>query len=301
MQVLLDSNFYTFDWRMKNFYLAYLRIVPGIFIMSIILLYTSSLHAQEAKLNLKIKFNIVKGKLDNSLITITRNGQPYRVIDPNKGKYTLDLEMGSDFVFTFTKMGYISKAVIIDTHIPKGREEEYFNEFVADVTLEPQPEDKIVTYSQPVGKIKYSNAAGDFDFDNDYTATAKVQADKDKEHAVPKPKDPIPNPRPETVAKEAPPLPPSKPIVAAVKQPEYKSTPEVIKRDPPTPDPPSKPAVKDKEERIIQKDRLKITLVTVKIDGVAFMYKKEEYSWGGTYFYKNEKNITESAFSKETE
>lgn len=286
---------------MKNFYLAYLRTIPGIFIMSLLLLSSSALHAQEAKLNLKIKFNVIKGKLDNALITITRNGQPYRVIDPNKGKYVLDLEMNSDFVFTFTKMGYISKSVIVDTHIPKGREEEYFNEFIADVTLEPQPEDKIITYSQPVGKVKYSNAAGDFDFDNDYTATAKEQQEKDKERAVPKPKEPTPNPRPETVVKTAPPLPPSKPIPVAVKQPEYKSEPEKIKRDPPVPDPPSKPVVKDKEERIIQKDRLKITLVTVKIDGVEFMYKKEEYSWGGTYFYKNERNITESAYSKETE
>jgi hypothetical protein len=286
---------------MKNLYQAYRRSVPGIFIMSIMLLSSPVLHAQEAKLNFKIKFNIVKGKLDNALISITRDGQPYRVIDPNKGKYILDLEMGSDFVFTFTKMGYISKSVIVDTHIPKGREEEYFNEFIADVTLEPQPEDKIITYSQPVGKVKYSNSVGDFDFDNDYTATAKEQQEKDKERAVPKPKDPTPNPRPVTVAKEAPALPPSKPIAVAVKQPEYKSEPEKIKRDPPLPDPPSKPVVKDKEERIIQKDRLKITLVTVKIDGVEFNYKKEEYSWGGTYFYKNERNITESAFFKETE
>jgi hypothetical protein len=286
---------------MKNFYQVYLRIVPGIFMMSIMLLSSPTVKAQEAKLNLKIKFNIVKGKLDNALITITRNGQPYRVIDPNKGKYVLDLEMGSDFVFTFTKLGYISKAVIVDTHIPKGREEEYFNEFIADVTLEPQPEDKIITYSQPVGKIKYSNAAGDFDYDNDYTATAKEQLEKDKDRAVPKPKDPTPNPRPVTVAKEAPPLPPSKPIPVAVKQPDYKSTPEKIKKEAPAPDPPSKPVVRDREERIIQKDRLKITLVTVKIDGVEFLYRKEEYSWGGIYFYKNEKNITESAYSKETE
>ncbi len=286
---------------MKKPYPIYLRIVPGIFIMLLMLLSSSYLHAQEPKLNLKVKFTITKGKLDNALITITRDGQPYRVIDPNKGKYVLDLEFGNQFIFTFTKVGYITKAVIVDTHVPKGREEEYFNEFIAEVNLEPQPEDKIITYSQPVGKIKYSNPSGDFAFDNDYTATAKEQLEKDKERAVPKPKEPTPNPRPETVKKEAPPLPPSKPIAAVVKQPEYKPEPEKIKKTPPVETPPSKPAVRDKEERIIQKDRVKITLVTVKIDGVEYVYKKEEYSWGGTYFYKGEKNITESAFSKDTE
>ncbi|HET6226602.1 MAG TPA: hypothetical protein VFF27_10005, partial [Bacteroidia bacterium] len=232
---------------------------------------------------------------------ITRDGKPYRVIDPNKGKYKLELELNSDFSFTFTKMGYITKTVLVDTHIPKGREEEYFNEFIADVTLEPQPEDKLITYSQPVGKIKYSNAAGDFDFDNDYTATAKVQLEKDKEHAPPKPKEPAPNPRPTPPPVAKTETPPSKSIPIAAKQPEYKSTPEPRKTAELAVDPPAAPNPKEREERIIQKDRLKITMVTVKVSGQEFVYRKEEYSWGGVYFYRDEKNITESTYAKETE
>lgn len=262
---------------------------------------SSTLNAQENKLNLKVKLNIQKGNMEHALITISRDGQPYRVIDPNKGKYKLELELNSDFSFVFTKMGYISKTVLIDTHIPKGREEEYFNEFIADVTLEPQPEDKIITYSQPVGKIKYSNPSGDFDYDNDYTATAKVQLEKDKEKAVPKPKEPTPNPRPEPPVIPKTETPPSKPIPIAVKQPEYKSTPEPKKVVETPADPPPKPNPKDTEERIVQKDRLKITFVTVRTSGTEYTYRKEEYSWGGIYFYKNDKNITESAFLKETE
>ena len=272
----------------------------GFFLLMLVML-PSIVSGQEAKLNLKVKFYIEKGKLENALITITRNGQPYRVIDPNKGKYTLDLELNSDFVFAFTKMGYISKDVIIDTHVPKGREEEYFNEFIAEVTLEPQPEDKIITYSQPVGKIKYSNPSGDFDYDNNYNATAKAQLEKDKERAVPKPKEPTPNPKPTPPPVPKTETPPSKPIPLAVKQPEYKPEPEVKKKPDPVPDPSSKPSTRDREERVIQQDRLKITLVTVTVNGIPFLYKKEEYSWGGVYFYKDEKNITESAYFTETE
>lgn len=270
-------------------------------LIAFILMLSSTLNAQENKLNLKVKLNIQKGNMEHALITISRDGQPYRVIDPNKGKYKLELELNSDFSFVFTKMGYISKTVLIDTHIPKGREEEYFNEFIADVTLEPQPEDKIITYSQPVGKIKYSNPSGDFDYDNDYTATAKVQLEKDKEKAVPKPKEPTPNPRPEPPVIPKTETPPSKPIPIAVKQPEYKSTPEPKKVVETPADPPPKPNPKDTEERIVQKDRLKITFVTVRTSGTEYTYRKEEYSWGGIYFYKNDKNITESAFLKETE
>ena len=265
--------------------------------MLMLIFFPFSLSSQEeAKLNLKVKFYIEKGRLENALITITRNGQPYKVIDPNKGKYSLDLELNSDFVFAFTKPGYISKSVIVDTHVPKGRDQEYFNEFIAEVTLEPQPEDKVVTYSQPVGKIKYSNPSGDFDYDNDYTATAKEQLQRDKERAVPKPKEPVAPPKPTT----PPPVvkaetPPSKPIPVAVKQPEYKPEPEVKKKVETQPDPPSQPTIKDKEERVIQQDRLKITLITVKINGVAFLYKKEEYYFQSDnvefnnvyFFYRN--------------
>lgn len=293
---------FIFKRRMKNnspIYLRYHRII--IVFTAFALLFSISLSAQENKLNLKIKLDIKKGNMEHALITISRDGQPYRIIDPNKGKYKLELELNSDFSFVFTKLGYITKTVIIDTHIPKGREEEYFNEFIADVTLEPQPEDKIITYSQPVGKIKYSNPSGDFDFDNDYTATAKIQLEKDKEKAVPKPKEPAPNPRPEPPVTAKVETPPSKPVPIAVKQPEYKSTPEPKKIAEVPVDPPAKPIHKDTEERIVQKDRLKITLVTVKVSEKEYVYRKEEYSWGGTYFYRDDKNITESAFLKETE
>jgi hypothetical protein len=111
---------------------------------------------------------------------------------------------------------------------------------------------------------------------------------KAKENPKPKPKEPEPKPV-------------SKPEPVVVKTPEYKPEPPapkpvVIETAPVRP-----PVVKDKEEKIIQKDRLKITLVTVKIDGVAYEYKKEEYAWGGVYYYRDGKNITEPTFEKETE
>lgn len=213
----------------------------------------------------------------------------------------MDLELGSDFLFTFTKPGHITKQVIINTVIPNGREKEDFAKFTADVGLEMQPEDKIVTYSQPVGRIKYNGLVGDFDFDKDYTKTATESQLKDKENAKPKPKEPTPNPRPEPPKPVTQELPPSKPIPVEIKQPEY--TPEPPKPKPVVVEPviDYKPAVKDKVEKIIQKDRLKITIIIVKINEVDFEYMKEEYAWGGVYYYKNGKNITERTYEKDTE
>lgn len=265
------------------------------------LCFSSFLLAQAPTFSIKLKFSVQEGGLENSLITITRDGQPYRIIDPSKGKYYIDLELGSNFVFTFTKPNHISKQVIINTVVPNGREQEEFAKFTADVGLEMQPEDKVVTYTQPVGRIKYSGLTGDFDFDKDYTQTATEAQKKDKENAKPKPKEPTPNPRPEPPKPVVQELPPSKPIPVVVKQPEY--TPEPPKPKPVVVAPviDYKPAVKNKEERIIQKDRLKITIVMVTINNEEYEYKKEEYAWGGLYYYKDGKNITEGTYEKDTE
>jgi len=268
-----------------------------------LLFFTFSLAgAQDApKFTVKLKFSVQKSGLENSLITITRNGAPYRIIDPSKGKYFIDLELGSEFVLTFTKPGYIAKAVVVDTHIPNGREREDFAKFIAEVELAPQPEDEVITYSQPVGKIKYSGAAGDFDFDNDYTQTAQAMQKKAEANPAPKPKPPAPNPRTETTPPPAQTSAPGKPVPIAVKQPEYTPVPPKPKPVAAEPQTPQKPIVKDKEEKVIQEDRRKITTITVNIDGTDYVYKKEEYSWGGVYFYKDGKNITESTYNKETE
>lgn len=271
------------------------------FIGILLLCFSSLLFAQAPVFSVKLKFSVQQGGLENSLITITRDGKPYRIIDPSKGKYFVDLELGSDFVFTFTKPGHITKQVIINTVVPNGREKEDFAKFTADVGLEMQPEDKIVTYSQPVGRIKYSGLVGDFDFDKDYTQTATEAQKKDKENAKPKPKEPTPNPRPEPPKPVTQELPPSKPIPVEIKQPEY--TPEPPKPKPVVVEPvvEYKPAEKNKVEKIIQKDRLKITIIMVTINNEEYEYKKEEYAWGGLYYYKDGKNITQGTFDKDTE
>jgi len=258
--------------------------------------------AQDApKFNIKVKFQVESGNLDNALLTITKNGKTDRVIDPNGGKYSVDLDLNFEYAFVFTKMGYVSKTVIVDTHVPNGREKEDFAKFTATVELAKQPEDEIITYSQPVGRIKYSLQDSDFDYDKDYTASAEAMIKKAEANPIPKPKPPTPAPRTETKPPPPTPTPVSKPIPIEVKQPEYKPEPPKPKPIVKEPETPIKPIVKNKEEKIIQEDKRKITIVTVNIDGVDYVYKKEEWNWGGLYFYKDGKNITERTFAKETE
>ena len=271
------------------------------FIMILLAFHCFSLPAQAPLFNVKVKFSVQQGGLENSLITITKNGAPYRVIDPSKSKYSVDLELGAEYLLTFTKPGHITKSIIIDTHVPAGREKEDFAKFLAEVGLAVQPEDQEITYSQPVGRIKYSGQDGDFGYDKDYTATAKEMQKKAEDNPKPKPKQPTPNPRPTPPVTPTQTTLPSNPIPVVVKQPEYHPEPPKPKPVVKEPIVEQKPIVKNKVEKTIQEDRRKITIVTVTIDTTNFEYKKEEYTWGGVYYYKDGKNITSNTYDKDTE
>lgn len=274
--------------------------IISIFLL-LMLFASSQAIAQAPVFNIKLKLTIKDGDLKNAVITITKNGAPYRVIDPSGGKYSVDLDLNAQYLFTCTKMGYITKSVVVDAHIPNGREQEDFAKFIAQVELTKQPEDQEITYSQPVGRIKYSEETQDFDFDKDYTATAQEMQKKAEANPIPKPKPPTPNPRPTYTPPVQPTLGPSKPIPIEVKQPVYTPEPPKKKVIVMTPEVPPKPIIKNKTEKNYQRDRVQVTIITVNINGVDYEYTREAYAWGGTFFYKNGRNITLSCFDKETE
>lgn len=289
---------------MKNGFHNYLR---NIGCSIILLVLCPSFHIVRAqtdvpKFNMKVKLSIKSGNLDHAVINITKNGSPYRVIDPNKGRYTIDLDFGAEYMITCTKMGYITKSLVVDTHIPNGREKEDFSLYTAEVELAPQPEYQEITYNQPVGRIKYSMESGDFDADRDYTATAQEMQRKAEANPIPKPKSPDPNPRPTPPPLAATNTPPSKPIPPPVKQPEYKPAPPKPKPKSPDPNLPPKPFVRRKVEHVVQEDRRKLTIVEMTInDSYKYTYKKEEYSWGGMFYYFEDKVVTQRTFEKETD
>ena len=257
--------------------------------------------AQNINFGVLVKFNINEGDFEHSKITITKDGQPFRVIHPKKFKTDVDLPFGSKYVFDFEKLNYITKSVIIDTHIPDGRIKEPFAKFSMEVRIQAQPVDKIVTYTQPVWLIKYSKEIADFDFDKDYSLNVEEMQKKAEENAKPAPKPPTPRPQTESPPPPKAELPPSNPIPVVVKEPEYNSTPPPKKAPEKRVVTPQKPLVKNKTERVIQEDRRKITIITLNINDIEYIYKKEEYSWGGIYFYKNNNRITELTYLHETQ
>ncbi len=85
-------------------------------------------------------------------------------------KLDLSLKINSDYVISFTKAGYITKKIAINTTAPGDRISQGFYPFNFEVNLFPQYDGlNIVIFNQPVGKISFNRLIDDFDYDTDYT------------------------------------------------------------------------------------------------------------------------------------
>jgi len=240
--------------------------------------------SQNNFLAFRLILSVEDGDLKGAQVSISKNGKPYRIID-SKSKVDLELDLGNEYVFTAKKTDYVTKSIVIDTNVPEGRDQEDFAEFQSEIILKPQPVDQEITYTQPVGRIAYDDKMGDFNYDKDYSAKAREMEKKAEAEPRKKKKEEekiVSNP--EIIKKDT--------IIK-------KETNSVVKKEIP-PDPPLPPVVRTVVERVVQQDKLKITYRTVTINDVAFEYRKEEFSWGGVYFYKGPKNITEATFEKDT-
>jgi hypothetical protein len=233
--------------------------------------------AQEThELNIILKLNIIEGDLKNSMVTITKKGAPYKVIDPNTEKLNVDLPIGFEYLITYTKIGYITQSVLVDTHVPAGREEKEFGKKMSEVELEKQPDGGLIVYRKPVARLAYSMKKEDFSYDKDFASKADKTQKKEKESPIPKTKETVP------VAVH------SNPGTSVVKQSESKSEQSI-----------QKPIVKNKDVKVVQEDNKKITTITIYIDDKSYVYRKEEYNFD-VFYYKDGKSITSDTYENET-
>ncbi|MCE9540021.1 MAG: hypothetical protein K8R85_12510, partial [Bacteroidetes bacterium] len=101
-------------------------------LLSLLFFVSSILSAQEIPVvNVTLKLKITNGDLKNSKITITKTDAPYIVIEPNKEGDAVDLPLGFEYTITFTKMGYNTKRMLVDTHVPENREKGDFERQIA--------------------------------------------------------------------------------------------------------------------------------------------------------------------------
>ncbi|MEQ8325155.1 MAG: hypothetical protein RIC15_06845 [Vicingaceae bacterium] len=189
------------------------------------------------------KMKLEKGSLDGT-IELFENGsrKSIRKVD-GSGKFSFNLDLDKQYVFSFAQEGYVTKKIAYDTKVSDPERKDFgFAPFEFQVTLFKQYEGvNFVVFNQPVGRIMYSEEIGDFDYDTDYTKSIQQRLqevekevekkskeedkqEKQKEKIAEVPKDPPPNieektevsredpPTPRKKLRPPPPPPPNKPL-----------------------------------------------------------------------------------------
>ncbi|HWY97645.1 MAG TPA: hypothetical protein VNY36_01055, partial [Bacteroidia bacterium] len=113
-------------------------------------------------------------KLPGAVITLYANGSLLKTVVSDNGKYELNLELGVDYVITYTKPGFITKRIEFNTkNVPPDRAKNLFSDFPIDIDIFPEVPgtdiDKVLM--QPIGKILFDKnyeKVGDFQSDEAY-------------------------------------------------------------------------------------------------------------------------------------
>lgn len=146
-----------FNWR------CYAIIVPFLLVLTLPA-------AAQQKLKTPVKLKIEDGDFEGVSVVIknTTTGETNSV--PGTSKFDLDLKLNCDYVISFSKPGYITKKIALNTNSPGDRAAQGFYPFNFEVNLFKQYDGvNIVIFNQPVGKISYNRLIDDFDYDTDYT------------------------------------------------------------------------------------------------------------------------------------
>ena len=128
-----------------------------------------SSYAQQKQLLVPVEFKMENGSTEESVVKVSSNGKVLYSI-PGKSNFRLKLYFNKNYLISFSKQGFITKTIAIETHIPSERLEKQVHPYKIGVVLFKQYEGiNIVVYNQPVAKIRFSSAIDEFDYDTDYT------------------------------------------------------------------------------------------------------------------------------------
>ena len=126
---------------------------------------------------------VEQGELDGALITLKMDKKSPRKLkhSSSSGKFVVDLDYQHYYVFTFSKKGYITKQISINTKCPKSVAKGGMLEpFYFRVELNQKTNNTMVDtafYNRPVGRIFYSKEFRKFDYDRDYSMAVKRKLD----------------------------------------------------------------------------------------------------------------------------
>lgn len=122
------------------------------------------------RLDTPVKIKVEDGNFDGVSVVVKNNTTGETNTVAGAPKLDLSLKINSDYVISFSKPGYITKRIAINTNTPVDRASQGFYPFNFEVVIFKQYDGvNIVIFNQPVGKISFNRLIDDFDYDTDYT------------------------------------------------------------------------------------------------------------------------------------
>lgn len=116
------------------------------------------------------RLKVEGGGLDGCKMVVYRDGEKHKTISTDLNKFTLELELGKNYVLSFEKPGFVTKKLSFNTNAPAAAALTGFTPFDFVVSLFKQYDGmNTVVFNQPVGMIRYDERLADFDYDTDYT------------------------------------------------------------------------------------------------------------------------------------
>lgn len=116
-----------------------------------------------------VDFAVVNGSYEDSKVYLRKGDRTVGSFDGRRN-LTLRLEYNGEYRIDFTKPGFITKSIIVNTTVPEKRRKRGFDEYKIGVRLFKQyPGVNVVIFNQPVAVITYQREIDDFGYSTDYT------------------------------------------------------------------------------------------------------------------------------------
>lgn len=120
-------------------------------------------------LPMPVQFVVVNGDFDQALVYLRRGGQTVAAFKGQKNM-NIRLEYNAEYQLDFTKPGYITKSIHVNTAVPEERRKLGFDSYKIGVRLFKQYDGVNITiYNQPVASIRYLPELDEIGYDTDYT------------------------------------------------------------------------------------------------------------------------------------
>ncbi|MBK7964988.1 MAG: hypothetical protein IPK10_06680 [Bacteroidetes bacterium] len=120
-------------------------------------------------LPMPVQFVVVNGDFDQAIVYLRKGGETVGAFKGQKNM-NMRLEYNAEYQLDFTKPGYITKSIHVNTAVPEERRKFGFDSYKIGVRLFKQYEGvNIAIYNQPVASIRYLPELDEIGYDTDYT------------------------------------------------------------------------------------------------------------------------------------